>query len=66
MSCHWFPPLALVTATLGLSVTSLVVVTYSPVYMPTLVLGLHTRIPTRAPFEMAVSNIGVSAHQHWV
>lgn len=51
---------------IGLSVTSLVVVTYSPVYMPTPILGLHTRIPTRAPFEMAVSKTGVFAHQHWI
>ena len=43
---------------LGLPVTSLVVVTYSPVDMPTPVLGLHTRIPTRVPSEMVVSKIG--------
>ena len=44
---------------LGLPITSLlVVVTHSPVYMPTPVLGLCTRIPTRVPFEMVVSKIG--------
>lgn len=43
---------------LGLPITSLVVVTYSPVYVPTPVLGLRTRIPTRVPFEMVVSKIG--------
>lgn len=43
---------------LGLPVTSLVVATYAPVYMPTLVLGLHTRIPTRVPLAMVVSKIG--------
>lgn len=38
------------SSALGLPVTSLVVVTCSPVDMPTPVLGLHTRIPTRVPF----------------
>lgn len=36
----------------------LVVVTCSPVFMPTPILGLHTRIPTRVPFEMVTSKIG--------
>lgn len=45
-------------STLGFPITSPVVVTYSPVYMPAPVLGLHTRIPTRVPFEMVVSKIG--------
>lgn len=45
-------------STLGLPITSPVVVTYASVYMPTSVLGLHTGIPTRVPFEMVVSKIG--------
>lgn len=42
----------------GLPIPVLVVVTRRAVYVPTLVPGFHTRIPTRVPFEMVVSKIG--------